>query len=136
MNRRSFLKRNLTAITVSLCASTITATAGDVTVEQLLANPRHYDGKQVSVVGYYILENEESCLFATREAAKRADFTWSIWVDFRGIADVQARPNQKARIIGKFHHMRGADPKRLRGYGQWSLFANALLDATTVTPVK
>jgi hypothetical protein len=127
--------KGMTLFAVLICTSLSIVRAKDVTVQQLLANPQKYNGKRVSVVGYYILENEESCLFATRETAKRADFKWSVWVDFRG-SNIDTWPDQKVRITGTFHHMRNADSKRLRGYGQWSLFANALQDATTVVPVK
>lgn len=122
--------------TAAVLAIFSAASAQDMSVAQLLARPGHFDHKRVSVVGYYVIANEESCLFTTRDAAKRADFEKSIWVEFANSSDLTRIANRRMRLVGTFHYMRDADPRRMRGYGQWSLFACQLDNVTSFKPTE
>ncbi len=53
-----------------------------VSVVNLIANPKDYDGKRVLVGGFYVLETEESVLYLSREAAEFGIFALGIWIDF------------------------------------------------------
>jgi hypothetical protein len=80
------------------------ATAKDVTVAQVLAHPREFAGKRVSVTGFYVAANEESNLFTTREAAKRGNIERSIWVELHGASNFRPAVNRYVRFIGTFHY--------------------------------
>jgi len=103
--------------TIGLILIAFSATAKDLTVEQLLARPREFSGKRVSVTGFYVAANEESSLFITREAAKQGDVDQSIWVELHGASNFRLAVNQYVRFIGTFHYRSKAAARRMRGYG-------------------
>ena len=116
--------------------SVCTATARDFTVGELLATPRQFNGKRVAVTGYYVAANEESSLFTTRAAAKQADLSRSIWVEFRGTPDVTSVASHYARLVGTFHYRHIKDPAMPRGYGHFGVSETALLDVASFVPLR
>jgi hypothetical protein len=125
-----------TLFTLILLLSLCTVTARDLTVGELLARPRHYNGKRVSVIGYYRAGTEESCLFSSREAAKRFELAHSVWVEFRGTPDLTAIADCTARVVGKFHFNPAVSAGILRTFGHNNLWSVALLDVTEFRPLR
>ena len=54
-----------------------------VPMDTLLANPKRFDGKRVSVKGYWHIEFEGDCLYTNKEGYKNSDHKNALWVDFR-----------------------------------------------------
>src|SRR4051794_6141062 len=75
------MKRSVFA-TLTLVVSVCTAATRDIPLADILGRPREFNGKRVAVIGYYVAGTETSCLFTTRDAAKRFDITRSVWVEF------------------------------------------------------
>ena len=125
------MRRRRLALLLSLflLASSASATPLEVTVAQLFAKPRQFDGRRVAVTGYYYADSETSSLYVSA-AAKKSLNEPSIWVQFRGTPDVTSIAGRYARLVGTFHHKPTADPKRMNGYGTWGLSSAALLDTT------
>jgi hypothetical protein len=119
------MKAHLPALGLILLAFSA-ATAEDVTVAQVLARPREFVGKRVSVTGFFVAANEESSLYITRESAKRGDIDRSIWVELHGASNFRAAVNRYVRFIGTFHYRSKAAAKDMRGYGQWGLSPSQL----------
>ena len=100
-----------------------------VNVSQLLAAPTEFDGKHVSVTGYYVNSFKSgSCLFTDRVSAKAHDNAKSIWVDettfafppaLIGISEVCELKDHYVRIVGIFR-FRGH--KLDRGFGLGELW--------------
>jgi hypothetical protein len=122
-------------LVAALAESLSAATSPDLTVAQLLASPRKFDGQRVSVTGYYYGDTETTCLYATPDGAKRG-IANSIWVEFRGTPDVSAIAGRHARLVGTFHYDPTARPERMRGYGSMGLWSVALLDTTSFQPLR
>jgi hypothetical protein len=108
------------------------ATAGEpisVTVKQLLSSPTEFDGKQVSVIGYYVNSFETgSHLFANAKTSKNlngANLSVDQSVLFNpgtalnpappliGISDVCELTKHYVRIIGRFRCREGNGRRRL-----------------------
>jgi hypothetical protein len=97
------------------------ASAQTATVMQLLQSPRQYVERRVSVSGYYYGNFEGWVLFADREAAKRWDFSRSIWI----YSDPPVETEMcRAHIIGVFRWQPGV------GYGYLGLGRAAIVNAT------
>lgn len=86
-----------------------------VTVQQLLAHPKKYDGRRVDVTGYYTAGMEDSQLWPSASVARRGRlFKDSVYID----ASVYGPPkpphiphpdklkNRVVRIVGTFHARR------------------------------
>jgi hypothetical protein len=88
-----------------------------VTVQQVIANPRKFDGKRVDVTGYYRASLEDSSLFVSSAAARHANThdncIWlepDIW-DPRihphrppNVADVDQLRGHTVRVVGTFSY--------------------------------
>ena len=125
----------------------------DLTVAQVLAHPRDFAGKRISVTGFYVAANEESNLYITPEAAKRGDIDRSIWVELppwpmdsnRAIEFRRAlkryRENYRnglaghIRLVGRFRYNPDSHGKPFRGYGQWGL-SPTQLDVTSFASLR
>jgi hypothetical protein len=113
--------------------------AGNIPLSKVLARPRDFDGKRIAVTGYYFASTETSCLFTTREAARRSDRSLSAWVEFRNpraAPDYIAVP--KARLVGVFHYqprpiLDGNVPyeRRFRGFGCYKMYAFEIADVSS-----
>jgi hypothetical protein len=114
--------------------SVCTAAAQDIPVAQLLSRPRYFNGKRVPVTGYYVAATETSCLFTTREAAKRFDIARSVWVEFHTPPVLDSIAGRQARLVGTFHYSPKYRAGALRKYG--NLWSVALLDVTEFRPVR
>lgn len=83
-----------------------TQPARNVTIEELLRNPDQYDGKRVSVVGFYRLLFESSDLAADRKASKNQDYERSLWRDnlspFADKSAIDDRDEAWLRVDGIF----------------------------------
>ena len=132
------------SLLVVLLGSCCSAAAHDLSLQQLVAQAQNYDGKRVSVTGYYVSANEESCLYATREVAKkiwrdpRADLQQVLWIDFHGIRDARPAVNRYVRFVGTFHHKKRFTDEMMRegrGYGQFNMFPSKL-DVTSFTILR
>lgn len=95
-----------------------------VTVEQLLTMGPQFDRREISVIGYYINNEQGSCLFADSRAVKNSQpYRQSIWIDETtfnpgnpptppiGISELNALKDHYVRIVGHFHY-RGANQPR------------------------
>jgi hypothetical protein len=112
-----------------LLLTTVAASAQTLTVTQLLQSPRQFEGRRVTVMGYYYSDWEGHGIFADRKAAESIDTKRGIWV--------AADPNvesavRKAQVIGVFFY----SSRRLRagplrsGYGVFGLYPAAVVNAT------
>ena len=140
----------LLAVSFSLISQPASALRAEapipVTVDQLLAKGPEFDGKQVSVMGYYINSwKEGSCLFIDARAAKNSQpYRQSIWVDETtfnpgnppsppiGISELCELGKHYVRIVGHFHY-RGAnrsgffrDVRFNRGFGLGGLWPSEI----------
>lgn len=52
-----------------------------LTINQILSTPETYNGKSVTVKGYYVSEFENSSLWNTKKESKSNEFKKSIWID-------------------------------------------------------
>jgi hypothetical protein len=146
------MKPQFSAIVLMLLA--FSAVSGkDLTVAQVLAHPRDFSGKRISITGFYVAANEESNLYITREAAKRGDIERSIWVELppwpfdstRAIEFRRAlkrnRENYRdglagyVRFVGTFHYDPDSHGKPFRGYGQWGL-SPTQIDVTSLAVLR
>jgi hypothetical protein len=120
-----------------------------VTVHQLLATPRQFAGKRVSVTGYHDTGPEHSSLFGNeRDARKHPGAKNSIWLDWTvegspllwrawgGTApsDIDGRI---VRVVGTFFYephpfgdKSAPSTGRPRGYGSWGLWGYAIQNIT------
>ena len=133
------MKPQLAAIVLMLLAFS-EVSGKDFTVSQVLAHPREFAGKRISITGFYVAANEESNLYITPEAAKRGDIERSIWVEFppwpmdsaravelRRTLKRYRRKNYddglagRIRLIGRFRYNPDSHGKPFGGYGQWGL---------------
>jgi len=107
------------ALTLALGLASATATEPvSVSVIRLLASPMAFDGKRVSVIGYYVNSFESgSHLFANAKASESVNGA-KIWVDqsvlfnpgmavsppppLLGISDVCELTKHYVRIVGRF----------------------------------
>jgi hypothetical protein len=122
------------AFAIVCLLSISTSTARDIQVGELLANPQQFEGRRVAVIGYYVAATETSCLFSTRDAAKRFDILRSVWVEFRNPPAVDSIAGRRARLVGTFHYTPSKKGQALRKYG--NLWSAAILDVTEFRPVK
>lgn len=86
------------------------ATPKPLALSQIAANPRNYDGKYVSVIGYYCSGWEESGLYPKPNCDHpRSDGVWLSGAEnFRGVAASKVRVTGKVKSAFKGH------------LGQWS----------------
>jgi hypothetical protein len=112
-------------IAITLTCEPWKATAEEptrVTAKQLLAMPREFNGKRVSVVGYFLDSFEGgSCLFADAKASKNSKSRFeSIWIDqsalfnpgisvsssapIPGISEACELTSHYVRIVGIFYN--------------------------------
>jgi hypothetical protein len=109
-------------VLATLLAATVAASAQELTVMELLQNPRQFEGRRVTVRGYYYGDFEGHGLFADRKAAKEYDTKKAIWVS----ADPNVEsPICKGTVIGVFSYSR---PNW--GYGMFGLYSAAVVNAT------
>jgi hypothetical protein len=104
----------------------VVARAQTLTVDELLQSPRQFEGRRVSVRGYYYGDAEAQILYADREAARRADTKRRIYVAV--LPPVYSRPARQGHVIGVFFH--DAHAKPLEGYGTFGLFSSQLVNCT------
>ena len=123
-------------MTVSRCllllaisaTGTLAASAQELTVMELLQSPRQFEGRRVTVSGYYYSDWEGHSLFADLKTAKAFDCSRSLWI--------QADPNvesltRKARISGVFFYSRKYQGRSGGGgFGHMGLFPAALINCT------
>ena len=105
------------------------ASAHTLTVDQLLQSPRQFEGRRVTVSGYYFSDWEGHEVYADLEAAKRRDWSRSIWVS-SAHANIES-PIRKAQISGVFFYSKYYRPNRIfSGYGLFGGFPAALVNST------
>lgn len=129
------MKRNA-YVMLTMLVSLSTATPRDIPLTEVLSKPDHFNGKRVAVTGYYVAGTEESCLFTTREAARRFDIGRSVWVEFHSPPVVDSISHRRARVVGTFHYNPTIRARVFRTYGLNSLWSVALLDVTDFRPLK
>jgi len=112
-----------------LLITAVAASAQELTVMELLQSPRQFEGRRVTVRGYYFSDWEGHEVFADLEAAKRHDFSRSIWIS-SAHANIES-PLRKAQISGVFFYSRYYRPNRIfSGYGHFGMFPAALDNCT------
>jgi hypothetical protein len=123
--------------TLALVLFAWTAAARDIPLAEILAKPRAFNGKRVAVTGYYLVETETSCLFTTRDAAKRFDVARCVWVEFHTPPVLDSIAGRYTRLVGTFHYDPSWKAGTLRGgYGHFNGWPVALLDVTDFRPVR
>ncbi len=113
-----------------LLLATVAASAQTLTVMELLQSPRQFEGRRVSVSGYYYSDWEGHGLFADRAAAERYDMQRGIWIAANPNVESSVR---KAHVIGVFYYSSTALRKRRvfsGGFGPWGNWPTALVNAT------
>jgi hypothetical protein len=130
------MKLSATAALV-LVVSICTVAARDIPLAKVLARPREFNGKRVAVTGYYVVATETSCLFTTRDAAKRFDVMHSVWVEFHTPPVLDSIAGRYTLLVGTFHYDPSWRAGALRGgYGHFNGWPAALLDVTDFGPVR
>ena len=104
-----FSRFRVTLLAILLIAPAA-AFAQELTVMELLQSPRQFEGRRVTVSGYYLGDFEGRELYADLRSAKAHDWSRSIWIS--------ADPNVesaicKARISGVFFYSRTYRPKQI-----------------------
>jgi len=111
-----------------LLSGALAASAQELTVNELLQSPRQFEGRRVTVSGYYISDFEGHALFADLKAAKAYDTSRSIWIEADPIVKSAIR---KTLVSGVFFYSRNYRPKRaLSGFGMWGLWSSMLINCT------
>lgn len=111
-----------------MLTAAVTATAQELTVMELLQSPRQFDGRRVTVSGYYFSDWEGHSLFADLKGAKAFDCARSIWIS----ADPNVEsPVRKAKISGVFFYSRQFRPDQpFSGHGHFGMFPASLVNCT------
>ena len=114
-----------------LLTGTFAASAQELTVMELLQNPRQFEGRRVTVSGYYYSDFEGHAIFADRKAAEQYNSRRGVWV----AADPNVEsPVRKAQIIGVFTYsstaLRHGPGIFIGGYGPFGSWPVALVNAT------
>ena len=112
----------IAAIVLALASEPWMATAQEpawVTAKQLLATPQEFDGKRISVLGYYVDNFDDgSRLFAGRKPAKSSKGSRkNIWID-QTTSLILAGVTLRARYQG----FRRFAILRIGTFGLWELF--------------
>src|SRR4051794_12769916 len=113
-------------LAILLTAAAAAASAQQLTVMRLLQSPRQFEGRRVSVSGYYYGDSEGQILYADAEAAKRGDLKRSVYVAV--LPPIYSMRARKAFVIGVFFH--DSHPKPMEGYGTFGLFSSQLINCT------
>jgi hypothetical protein len=88
----------------------------DVTLVQLIANPQHFDGKLIRVIGFLRLEFEGNVLYLHREDYENAILGDGIWVDVTPEIKKQSKTLNMNYVL-----LEGIFSSRDRGHmGMWS----------------
>jgi hypothetical protein len=112
-----------------LFLTAVVASAQTLTVDQLLQSPRQFEGRRVTVSGYYFSDWEGHELYADLKAAKAHDWSRSIWIS-SAHANIES-PIRKAQISGVFFYSPHYHPKRIfSGYGLFRAFPAQLVNCT------
>lgn len=78
---KAIVTRLLVIFALALCTRASAAEPTDVSLLQLIANPRQFHGKLVRVIGYLRLEFEGNALYLHREDYMHAISRNGIWVN-------------------------------------------------------
>ena len=87
----------------------------------VLANPSQYNGKAVQVAGVYILAQEHSALYLTKEHAAKYDFPSSIWVELGGEESHKAAYSARNKFIEVTGRLCYEEGKRRGHFGMWAI---------------
>jgi hypothetical protein len=103
----------------------------EVSLVQLLANPRDLDGQVVRVVGFCHLEFEGNALYLHREDFEQAILKNSVWVD---IEDLPSPAQEKliSRVNNRYVMVEGTVDSSSQGH--LSLFTAMLRHVTRIEP--
>lgn len=117
------IRRYCLSLLAILLIAPIAASAQELTVMELLQSRRQFEGRRVTVSGYYYSDWEGHAIFADLKGAKALDCDRSIWIE--------ANPNVesricKAQISGVFFRPKST----LTGYGHLGMFPAALINCT------
>jgi hypothetical protein len=88
----------------------------DVSLVQLIANPKDYDGKVVRVIGFMRLEFEGNGIYLHQDDYKHSIYKNGLWID--ASVDMQKR---KAEVDQKYVLVEGTFNAKITGHmGLWS----------------
>jgi hypothetical protein len=112
-----------------LLLGAVPASAQELTVMELLQSPRQFEGRRVTVSGYYFSDWEGHELYADLRAAKAHDWSRSIWIS-SAHANIES-PLRKAQISGVFFHSKYYRRDSIfSGYGVFGGFPAELINST------
>ena len=122
----SFPRHFLTIAVLATCGwsgSSAEVTSDDastttVPLVRLLANPELYNGKRVTVTGYYRGGFEESSLYLTRDFSSVGDISSSLWISLPDRSG-QKFTNYKRGFVTVTGSFRGSSGARLGHAGGW-----------------
>ena len=111
-----------------LLLTTLRLSAQALTIDELLQSPRQFEGRRVTVSGYYYSDWEGHAIFANLKGAKALDVDRSLWIE----ADPNVEsPICKAQISGVFFYARHFRPNStFTGVGHMGMFPAALVNCT------
>ena len=114
------------------------AAARDLSIQDLVSRPMHFNGKRVSVIGYFVAAHEECCLYPSRKAAHSArhDIAHVLWIEFVSRANEAVVNRHYGRFTGIYRYRPvPKDREMMSGFGQWGLFSSQL-EVTSYDPVR
>ena len=129
-----------TAIVFVLVLFVRAAAARDLSVYDVVARAKQFNGKRVSVIGYFVAAHEEICLYPTRKAALRArrgggmDLPHVLWLEFVTRANEAVVNHHYGRFTGRLRYRPIPKDEPMGGFGQWGLFS-CQLDVESYEPV-
>jgi hypothetical protein len=129
-----------TALVFVLMLFVRAAAAYDFSVYDVVAKAKQFNGKRVSVIGYFVAAHEEICLYPTRKAALRArrgggmDLPHVLWLEFVTRANEAAVSDHYGRFTGRLRYRRTSKDEPTSGFGQWGLFS-CRLDVESYEPM-
>lgn len=110
VNRRSVLM-----LLLALHAGFAGAQAVAVSMINLIANPKDFDGKKVRLIGYVRLEFEGDSIYLHRDDARQGNTKNGVWLD------VDLPQKQRTRVNNRYAIVEGVFSMEEQGhFGLWS----------------
>jgi hypothetical protein len=136
------MTRLLLILVISLTLTVITSfQVKTFTIDDLLENPKQYNGQIITVSGYYIDEFENRSLWATKKYAKKFDLKHSIWlgtfskdiefIDCNGnISDNASLHKKNITVTGTFKYSPDTISGKVYGYGHMNIWPAEIIEIT------
>ena len=121
--------------------------SGNLTVSMLLESKANYEGKQVSVAGYYVNDFEDHALYESKSDSKESVIKNSIWIESMSPnvkcydrknrrTDSHQLVNMKVLITGTFNGKLDTTTGMTFGYGHMNVFPGQLKEITEIKAIN